>query len=431
MRLFLAKGLTGVLVLGSVIALAGCGSSKSSSTSSTSSASSGGSSSSASSGGKTIDIYSSLPLQGAVNVDTIPMVNGIKLALAEAGGKAGQFTVNYVSLDDSTATSAATTCDVNQSEANARRAATDPKAVLYIGEFNSGCSKVTIPITNQAGLPQVSPANTYVGLTTNDPGSAPGEPQKYYPTGQRTFLRIVPRDSIQAKAGLIAMKQAGCSRVAVNNDKTAYGAGLATQVQLHAASEGITVTGDTALDPTSPNFRAYATSIKGQGVNCVYTAFNPTGEVELIKDINGEIPTAKIFGGDGVCITSVTNPSQGGIPKSLAPLYFCTQPAQDLLAYPGGKAFVDAYKAKYGTAVTDPYAIYGYEAMKLGLTTIASLGAQGNSKSAVLKALFATKNYHGAIGTYSFDANGDTTLTAFGLYKVGPDGNTLFYKTVG
>ena len=54
---------------------------------------------------------------------------------------------------------------------------------------------------------------------------------------------------------------------------------------------------------------------------------------------------------------------------------------------------MDAYKAKYGTAVTDPYAIYGYEAMKLGLTTIASLGAQGNSKSAVLKALFATKNY--------------------------------------
>ena len=412
-------------VAAAVLVIAACGSSKSSSTSSTSAGAS------SSSGGKTVDIYSSLPLQGAVNVDTIPMVNGIKLALSEAGGKAGQFTVNYVSLDDSTATSAATTCDTGQSEANARRAVTDSKAVLYIGEFNSSCSKVTIPITNQVGLPQLSPANTLVGLTTNLPGSTPGEPQKYYPTGKRTYLRIVPIDKIQARAGLITMKQAGCSRVAVNNDKTAYGDGLATQVQMQAASEGITVTGDTALEPTSPNFRAYASSIKGQGVNCVYTAFNPTGEVELIKDINGAIPTAKVFGGDGVCITSVTNPAKGGIPKSLAPLYFCTQPAQDLLAYPGGKAFVDAYKAKYGTAVTDPYAIYGYDAMKLGLTTIAKLGAQGNSKSAVLKALFATKNYHGAIGTYSFDANGDTTLTAYGVYKVGPDGNTLYYKTVG
>ncbi len=100
---------------------------------------------------------------------------------------------------------------MNQSQANARKAATDSKTVYYIGEFNSGCSKVTIPILNQAGIPQVSPANTYVGLTTNDPGSAPGEPQKYYPTGKRTYLRLVPRDTIQSPPGLIAMKQHGCS----------------------------------------------------------------------------------------------------------------------------------------------------------------------------------------------------------------------------
>ena len=409
------------------LAIAACGSSSSSSSSSTS----GASSASGSSGAKTIDIYSSLPLQGAVNVQTIPVVNGIKLALADAGGKAGQFKVNYISLDDSTATSAATTCDVNQSQANARRAATDPKAVLYIGEFNSGCSKVTIPILNQAGVPQISPANTYVGLTTSDPGSAPGEPQKYYPTGKRTFLRIVPRDSIQAEAGDVAMKAAGCSRVAVANDKTAYGAGLATQVQLHAKENGLTVTGDTALDPTSPNFRAYASSVKGQGVNCVYTGFNPTGEVELVKDINAAIPTAKMFGGDGVCTSAVTNPSKGGFPKSIAPLFFCTQPALHLSAYPGGASFLAAYKAKYGVANPEPYSIYGYEAMKLGLATIAGLGSQGNSKSAVLSALFATKNYKGVTGTFGFDANGDITLKQFGLYKVGSNGNTAYLKTVG
>ena len=421
--------LIGAVVV-AALAVAACGSS-SSKTSSPSSGSGSGSGSSSGGGGKTIDIYSSLPLQGAVNVQTIPVVNGIKLALSEAGGKAGPFTVNYISLDDSTATSAATTCDVNQSEANARKVATDSKAVLYIGEFNSGCSKVTIPILNTAGVPQISPANTYVGLTTNDPGSAPGEPQKYYPTGKRTYMRIVPRDSIQAKAGLAAMKDAGCTRVAVTNDKTAYGAGLATQVQLHAKEYGITVTGDTALDPTSPNFRAFASSVKGQGVDCVYTGFNPTGEVELVKDINAEIPTAKFFGGDGVCTSAVTNPAKGGFPKSIAPLFFCTQPAQDLPVYPGGKAFLSAYKAKYGVANPEPYSIYGYEAMKLGLTKIASLGSQGDNKADVLKALLATKDYHGTIGTYGFDANGDTTLTAFGLYKVGPDGNTAFYKTVG
>jgi branched-chain amino acid transport system substrate-binding protein len=366
-----------------------------------------------------------------VSAQTGPTVNGIKLALAEAGGKAGQFTVNYQSLDDSTATSAATTCDVNQSAANARKVATDPKAVYYIGEFNSGCSKVTIPINNQAGIPQVSPANTYVGLTTNDAGSAPGEPQKYYPTGKRTYLRIVPRDSIQSVAGLIAMKQAGCKRIAVANDKTAYGAGLATQVDLHKSAYGITVTSDTALDPTAPNYRAYASSIKAQGVTCVYTGFNPSGEVELIKDIEAAIPKTKIFGGDGVCSAAIMNPAMHGIPASLDPLFNCTVATLDLVAYPGGQAFLAAYKAKYGVANPDPYAIYGYEAMKLGLDTIKSLGPKGNDKAAVLAALFAIKARKSVIGTYGFDKNGDTTLKTYGLYKVGKDGNPTYAKTVG
>ena len=339
-------------------------------------------------------------------------------------------------MDDSTATSP-TNYDLNVCQADARKAATDPKAVYLVGPFNSGCAEVQIPITNQAGLPQVSPANTYLGLTTNDPGTAPGEPQKYYPTGKRTYLRIVPRDTIQGIAGLVAMKQSGCTRVAVANDKTPYGVGLATQIVLNHGKYGVALVGNsgssgTGLDPTAPNYRAYASSLKAAGANCVYTGFNPPGEVELVKDINAAIPTAKIFGGDGVCSSGETNPSKGGFPASIAPLFHCTEATQGLLTYPGGKKFLAAYKAKYGTSVSaiDPYAIYGYEAMKLGLDTIAKLGAQGNNKADVLKALFATKNYKGAIGTYGFDANGDTTLKTYGLYKVGSDGNPVYVKSI-
>ena len=182
------------------LALAAAACSSSSSSSSSGSATSSGS---AAASGNTIDIYSSLPLQGATSAQTIPTVNGMKLALSQAGGKAGSFTVNYISLDDSTA--ATGNWDPSRCAANARQAATDSKAVVYLGEFNSGCSEVSIPILNQGMVPQVSPANTYVGLTTNDPGSAPGEPQKYYPSGTRTYLRIVPRDSIQAASDLEAM----------------------------------------------------------------------------------------------------------------------------------------------------------------------------------------------------------------------------------
>ena len=377
----------------------------------------------------TIDIYSSLPLQGASSAQTIPMVNGIKLALHQANGKAGRWTVNYQSLDDSTA--AAGKWDPGQTAANARKAAADPKAVYYIGEFNSGASEVSIPILNQAGIPQVSPANTYVGLTTNLPGSAPGEPQKYFPTGKRTYLRIVPIDSIQAAADLMAMKDAGCAKVAVANDKEAYGSGLATLLGLEKHSYGVTITSNTGIDPTAPNFRSYASTVKGQGADCFFFAgIVSNGAVQLTKDIHSAIPTAKIFGGDGVCTDSYTNAKKGGVPAALYPLIECTVATQNLAAYPGGKAFLTTYKAQYGDANPDPYAIYGYEAMKLGLNTIASLGAQGNSKSAVLKALFSITARPSVLGTYGFNKDGDTTLKSYGLYKVGSNGEPVFYKTL-
>jgi branched-chain amino acid transport system substrate-binding protein len=388
------------------------------------------SSSSSSGGANAIDIYSSLPLQGASTSQTNPLVNGIKLALAQAGGKAGQWTVNYQSLDDSTA--AAGKWDAGQTSANARKVATDPKAAYYIGEFNSSASEVSIPILNQGGIPQVSPANTYVGLTLSvPPASAPGEPQKYYPSGVRTYLRIVPTDSIQAASGLIAMKQAGCTKVAIANDKEAYGAGLATLLELEKSFYGVTIVSNTGIDPTAPNFRSYASTIQGQGADCFYFAgITANGAVQITKDVNSALPKAKIFGGDGVCSDSYTSAAKGGVPAAIDPLIQCTVATLDLAAYPGGKDFLAAYQAKYGTANPDPYAIYGYEVMKLGLDTIKGLGAQGNSKSAVLKALFATTARSSVLGVYGFDKNGDTTLKSYGLYKVGSNGEPVFLKTI-
>jgi branched-chain amino acid transport system substrate-binding protein len=416
------------LVVGSLLALTACGSSSSSS----SSAAAGGGASSSSSGGgggKTVDVYSSLPLQGASTAQTDPMVNGMKLALSQAGNKAGGFTVNYQSLDDSTA--AAGKWDPGQTAANARKVAADPKAVYYIGEFNSGASEISIPILNQGGIPMVSPANTYVGLTTNLPGSAPGEPQKYYPTGKRNYLRIVPIDSIQAAADLIAMKQAGCTKVAVANDKEAYGAGLATLLGLEKGFYGVTITGNTGIDPTAPNFRSYASTIAGQGADCfMFSGIVSNGAVQITKDVHSALPKAKIFGPDGVCTSSYTSQKAGGVPAAIDPLMECTVATQNLSAYPGGKKFLAAYKAKYGSANPDPYAIYGYEAMQLGLDTIKKLGAQGDSKSAVLSALFATTSRSSVLGTYGFDKNGDTTLKSYGLYKVGASGDPVFDKVI-
>jgi len=411
----LTKALAVCMALAIALAIAACGG--------------GGSSTSASGGGGTVDIYSSLPLTGASTAQTKPMVNGIKLALDQAHNQAGDFTVKYTSLDDATAQ--AGEWDPGQTAADARKAAADPNTVYYIGEFNSGASEVSIPILNNAGIPQVSPANTYVGLTTNEPGSAPGEPDKYYPTGNRTYLRIVPRDSIQAAADLMAMKQAGCTKVAVANDKEAYGAGLAALLELEKGNFGVDITSNTGIDPKAPNFRSYASQVKNEGADCFFFAgIVSNGAVQLTKDVHAAVPDAKIFGGDGVCTNTYTGAKEGGVPSDIAPLIQCTVATLDLKSYPGGQAFLKAYAAKYGDSNPDPYAIYGYEAMKLGLDTIKSLGSQGNDKSAILDALFATKDRNSVLGKYGFDENGDTTLTSYGLYKVDASGNPEFVKTL-
>ncbi len=409
------------LIAGSLAAVTACGSSSSSSSSSSAGGGGGGGG-----GGSTVDIYSSLPLQGASTAQTDPLVNGMKLALSEAGNKAGKYTVKYTSLDDSTA--AAGKWDPGQTAANARKVAGDPKAVYYMGEFNSGASEISIPILNQAGIPMVSPANTYVGLTTSLPGSVPGEPQKYYPTGKRNYLRIVPIDSIQAAADLIAMKQAGCTKVAVANDKEAYGQGLATLLGLEKKFYGVNIVSNTGIDPTAPNFRSYASTIKGQGADCfMFAGIVSNGAVQLTKDVNAALPKAKIFGDDGDCTDSYTSQKKGGVPANVASLIQCTVATQDLAAYPGGKQFLAAYKAKYGSAQPDPYAIYGYEAMKLGLDTIAKAGS---SKSAVLSGLLATTSRSSVLGSYGFNKNGDTTLKSYGLYKVDSSGEPKFFKTI-
>ena len=366
--------------------------------------------------GSVVDFYSSLPLGGASSARANAIVDGAKLALAQAGGRAGQFTVRYMSLDDSTALGG--TWDAGRTAANARRVAHDPKAVFYIGEYNSGASEISIPILNRAGVPQVSPASTYVGLTTNEPGSVPGEPAKYYPTRKRTFLRIVPRDTMQAAALIDLMVNNGCGRIAVAHDRSAYGRGLARLTQLEALGPGANVVSDTGIDTTAASYRSYAGRLKAQGADCfMFAGTTSRGAVTLVNDVNATIPTARIYGGDGMCESAFTNPAKHGIPARIARLFKCTLPVLNVAAYPGGKRFLSAYQAAYRDSRPDPYAIYGYEAMKLGLDTVASLGAKGNDKAAVLAALFAT-NRNSVLGAYKFDRNGDTTLSDYGVYTI-------------
>ena len=378
--------------------------------------------------GNTLTIYSSLPLQGTSRGQSLAVIAGERAALRRLapGNKVGNFNIKYVSLDDSTAQNPGT-ADEGQTAQNARRAASDRTTIFYLGEFNSGGSKVSIPILNKGGIPQISPANTYVGLTTNDPGSEPGEPQKYYPTGKRTYARVVPRDTIQGAALVATMKEDGCKTVTLWNDGSTYGAGLARNIELSAQKAQITIQGKQRTDKTAPNYRALAAGIRS---DCFLWS-GVTGEngVQVFKDAAAACEDCKLYGPDGVAEEAFTNPAEGGIPADVGRRTKVTVATLGVKDLPSARPVVSALRQQGGGGTVDPYAIYGYETMALALDVLKKAGAQANDRERVRQLLFQQKNRNSVLGTYSIDENGDTTLTDYGLYVV-RDGQPEYSKKI-
>src|SRR5215217_9292844 len=374
-----------------------------------------------------VTVYSSLPLQGAQRPQTTDMVKGIELALAQVGGRAGDIAVKYESLDDSTAQAGSWTPEAVS--ANARKATQDKSTATYIGEFNSGGSAVSIPILNEAGVPQISPANTAVGLTTDEPGAEPGEPDKYYPSGERTYARIVPKDTIQGAALATLMKEDGCTKVQVLNDKEVYGAGLSRNIENSAKEQGLGVVSNEAIDKNAANYRSLASKAKGAGADCmVYSGITANNAVQVYKDFAAALPDAKLYGPDGVAESGFSDPKEGGIPESIASKVKVTVATLSPDEYPPeGQQFFTDFEKKYSEKNPDPYAIYGYEAMRLALDAIER--SSTGEKADVLKAIFETKDRSSVLGTYSIDENGDTSLTDYGVYSI--EGGALqFDKTI-
>jgi branched-chain amino acid transport system substrate-binding protein len=365
--------------------------------------------------GTTLTIYASVPLQGASGGQGKAIEDGAGLAVDSIGGKVGKYTIKYVRLDDSLASTGA--ADEGRAAQNARQAVSNKDTIGYIGEYNSGISKVTIPILDKAGIAQISPANTYVGLTTDEPGSEPGEPNKYYPTGKRNYARIVPKDTIQAAALVTAAKKAGCKAARVWNSKTTYSAGLARNVAMVGPKAGLKIEGNDGIDPKAPNYRSLAAQIKA---DCfIFTGEIESNGVQATKDAASASSVKTLLGGDGMCLNDTANPKKG-IPANLAPRFKCTIATLDPKAFgPEGKKFFKDFSAKYKVSSPDPYAIYGYESMALMLDAIKRASAKGDlTRQAVIDEIFATKNRNSVLGTYSIDKNGDTSLTDYGLYKI-------------
>ena len=354
---------------------------------------------------KTVKIMSSLPMTGSSRTQTVQIVNSIQMAIADT--KIPNVTVNFEALDDATA--AKGSWDAAQEAENARKAINDSSVVAYIGTYNSGAAKISIPLLNQAGLVMVSPANTYPGLTKPGKGEA-NEPNTYFPNGKRNYARVVPADDLQGAVGAVWAKDLGAKKVYIVHDTQLYGKGIADVFRAKAKDLGLTEAGYEGADKAD-NYRALANKIKDSGADFVYYGgIVDNNPAVLLKDIRSVLPTIKFMGPDGINCAEFLKEAGPAADSNVYSTFGGVPPEK----YTGKAAdWLKAYNAKYGAGSPDPYAIYGYEAAKVVLAAIAAAGDKANDRATVLSNVMGTKNYDGVLGKWSFDANGDTTLTQF------------------
>ena len=238
------------------------------------------------------------------------MVNGIKLALEQAGNKAGDVTVKYESLDDSTAQAGSWTPEATTVERPQGRSGRLDRRVhrrVQLGRFGG-----LDPDPERGRRPADQPREHGRGSDLGRAGREPGRAGQVLPDGQRTYTRIVPKDTIQGAALATVMKEDGCTKVQLTNDKEVYGAGLASNIESAAEAQGLEIIANDAIDKNAANYRSLAQKAKGAGADCfVYSGITANNAVQLYKDFSAALPDAKLYGPDGVGRVRLRRP-QGG-----------------------------------------------------------------------------------------------------------------------
>jgi len=373
----------------------------------------------------TLKIVSSLPMTGSSLTQTQTIVNAEQLRLDQANSQVcgGKYTIEYEAWDDASA--ALGKWDPAVETENANKAAADSSIIAYLGTFNSGAAKLSIPILNAAGpLTMISPANTNPGLTKADKDLA-GVTDSYYPSGTRSYSRVVAADDIQGKVAANFVKSLGATTVYILDDQELYGKGVADVFEATAKEIGLTVLGHEGIDPKAADYKALMTKIStsnnGAAPDAIYVGMVVDNNAsQLLKDkvaIMGDNTKVKYVGPDGIQTQAFIDGAGAdvaeGVYASVAGVPLDKLP-------PSGLKFVTDYEAKYGK-LTEPYAVYGYETMNVALKAIEDVCAAGGDptdRAAINTAVHAITNFDGALGTWSFDANGDTSLTDMTFYQV-------------
>jgi len=302
----------------------------------------------------------------------------------------------------------------------------DEDAMVYIATYNSGAAEASIPITNEAGLAQIAPANTAVQLTKESDANPEGYPDVLYPSGTRNYMRVCPSDDLQGAAGAAyAYNELGARRAYIVHDNQTYGKGVADVFQTVFESLGGEVVGFEAFDANAPEYQALMTKVASQSPDIFYLgAIVNLNSPKLAQDLRDQLSVddCAFMGPDGLMNQAFVDGAGEAAEGSY--ITFGGLPPQQLVG--PGAAWATAMEEEVGN-LPDAYAVYAFECAAVALQAIDIVGEKDRAK--ILEAMFSMKDFRGLVGTWSFTETGDPDTATLSLNQV-RDGAIEFVQTI-
>jgi branched-chain amino acid transport system substrate-binding protein len=365
--------------------------------------------------GDHVSVYTSMPLEGFEGPVARQIVRGEQLALDAADGRAGRMKVSLVVLNDANPQSGL--WEPGLAASNARLAAQDNDAIAYIGDLNSGASAVALPLTNGASIPQIAPGSPYIGLTSSE-DAGQDDPQRFYPSGRMTFLRLFPADPVEARADVAFLRSRSIRSVYVLSNENSFNIALAQLLREDATAAGIAVTASERLHITAngeaAEFASLAERIAHSSAQAVFFS-GPAegGTVALFRAIYARDPKLLLLGSHQL--------ANGRFAARIGPAgarSFFGSPWLNPGAYPpSARSLLARYSATFHEE-GKVYALFGYEAMELVLAALRKAGRHANERSAVIRSLYALGARDSVLGRYTIEPDGETTLSRYQIEGV-------------
>jgi branched-chain amino acid transport system substrate-binding protein len=325
------------------------------------------------------------PLSGEIAHLGKAMQNGVTLAVDDLNARGiqigGQKVVFRIRSEDDAA-------DPKQGTAVAQKLA-DAGVRAVIGHVNSGTTLPASRIYHAAGIPQISPSAT-----------TPQYTRQHFPGA----LRVVANDNMLGSAlGRYAVQQLGARRIAVIDDRTAYGQGVADEFikSVQALHAGAQIAGREYTTPKATDFAAILTRLRAQKPDLVFFGGMDASAGGLLRQMKALGLTWRFMGGDGICTDALPALAGGGMRDGAV---FCAEAGGvDAAHEQAVAAFVARFQARFHSDI-QTYAPYAYDAV---MTIAAAMQQAGSSDPARYLPVLRQIRYPGLTGTISFDANGD------------------------